>query len=203
MKKTLFALTLLSTFTLAACSDMGDMHHSTQASQKMMNDTMGAMHSMNTVKLTGVTDVDFVTAMIPHHEGAIVMSESILPKLTDPQVRQLAENIIVAQKKEVAFMKSWLANNKTFTPVNMAASQKMMTDSMKVMHGMQEVKLTGNPNIDFIAGMIPHHQAAVKMAEVVLPYLHDKQIIAFDKNVIADQTKEIQWMQNWLATHNK
>ncbi|MGF1724232.1 DUF305 domain-containing protein [Photobacterium nomapromontoriensis] len=204
MKKVSLSLliaALLSSSAVFAHDTHSDSHNSLAASQTMMTDSMAAMHGMHTLKLTGVPSYDFVAGMLPHHEGAIVMSEKILPSLTDPQIKQLAENIIKSQKEEVAFMKQWLADHKTINPkdVDMKASQAMMTQSMEVMHGMSTVKLTGNPNVDFVEGMIPHHEAAIKMAEVVMPYLKDQQIKTYAANIIKAQQHEVAFMKAWLA----
>jgi uncharacterized protein (DUF305 family) len=68
------------------------------------------MNSMN-VKPTGKPDKDFVLMMIPHHQGAIDMAKVELQYGTDPELRQLATDIIVAQQKEIAQMKAWLEKN--------------------------------------------------------------------------------------------
>jgi uncharacterized protein (DUF305 family) len=47
--------------------------------------------------------------MIPHHQGAIEMAKAELGNGKDPQLRQLAEEIIAAQEKEILFLKEWLA----------------------------------------------------------------------------------------------
>ena len=52
---------------------------------------------------TLVDDVDYMQAMIPHHSIAILTSERA--QITDPRVRELADNIIKAQKEEIAEMK--------------------------------------------------------------------------------------------------
>ncbi|GAL05541.1 putative exported protein [Photobacterium aphoticum] len=75
----------------------------------------------------------------------------------------------------------------------------MMSQSMAVMHGMMTVKLTGNPNVDFVEGMIPHHEAAIKMADVVMPYLKDQQIKTFAENIVKAQEHEVAFMKAWLA----
>jgi len=50
-----------------------------------------------------VDDVDYMEAMIPHHSIAILTSERA--QIEDPRVRALADDIIVAQKKEIEEMK--------------------------------------------------------------------------------------------------
>jgi uncharacterized protein (DUF305 family) len=68
------------------------------------------MNSMN-VKPTGKPDKDFVLMMIPHHQGAIDMAKVELQYGADPELRQLATDIVAAQEKEIAQMKAWLEQN--------------------------------------------------------------------------------------------
>lgn len=172
-------------------------------SQNRMDHSMMAMQGMHQLKLTGDPDVDFLTGMIPHHDGAIVMSQMSMEKLTDPKLKKLAKEIIAAQEQEIAFMKDWLKQNKTRPlHINMKASENMMNKTMKVMHEMHQVKLTGDANTDFALGMIPHHQAAVVMAEQALPYLTDPKTKQFAEQVIKMQEAEIKLMMNVLATNN-
>jgi uncharacterized protein (DUF305 family) len=53
-------------------------------------------------------DVAFACSMIPHHRGAIDMAKAELQYGDDPWTRTLAEQIIVAQEKEIAEMLAWL-----------------------------------------------------------------------------------------------
>jgi hypothetical protein len=55
---------------------------------------------------TFVDDVDYMEAMIPHHSIAILTSERA--EITDPRVRKLADEIIKAQRKEIAEMKKYI-----------------------------------------------------------------------------------------------
>lgn len=57
---------------------------------------------------TGDADVDFARGMIPHHQGAIDMAQAVLAHGQDAEIRKLAEDIIAAQEKEIAFLRNWL-----------------------------------------------------------------------------------------------
>jgi uncharacterized protein (DUF305 family) len=51
----------------------------------------------------------FLMGMIAHHEGAIDMANDVLAAGSDPEVRALAETIIVGQQAEIALMQKLLA----------------------------------------------------------------------------------------------
>jgi uncharacterized protein (DUF305 family) len=78
-----------------------------QAFAASMKTMMNGMH----VKSTGKPDEDFARMMIPHHQGAIDMAKVELQYGTDPELRQLATDIVAAQDKEIAQMKAWLEKN--------------------------------------------------------------------------------------------
>ena len=52
-------------------------------------------------------DRAFVDEMIPHHRGAIRMAEAVLAKTRDPELRELAENVVTAQKREISEMEAF------------------------------------------------------------------------------------------------
>ena len=52
-------------------------------------------------------DRAFIDAMIPHHQSAIEMAMVAREKSAIPEVRELAENIVSAQQKEIEQMTRW------------------------------------------------------------------------------------------------
>ncbi len=55
-------------------------------------------------------DRAFLDAMIPHHQGAVAMAIDALTRSRRPELRKLAQDIIDAQRAEVAMMERWRAD---------------------------------------------------------------------------------------------
>ena len=75
-----------------------------------------------------------------------------------------------------------------------------MDDAMaRMMGAMHAPAMTGDPDVDFLAMMIPHHAGAVDMARAVLRYGRDPTTRQLAEEIIAGQTIEIEGMQRRLA----
>jgi uncharacterized protein (DUF305 family) len=84
------------------------------------------------------------------------------------------------------------------TPATMAFMQ-----ANAAMHEGMAIAFTGDADVDFIRGMIPHHQGAVDMARIVLEHGKDPEVRKLAEAVIAAQEAEIAWIQEWLAKHGQ
>lgn len=66
------------------------------------------------------------------------------------------------------------------------------------MHEAMDITFTGNADVDFVAGMIPHHEGAVEMAKTVLAFGKDPEIRKLAEDIIKAQESEIALMRAWL-----
>lgn len=157
---------------------------------RMMNHSQHENHA-SLVK----DDKSFIQEMIPHHEEAITSSQELLKVAKTPEVRNLAENIITTQKKEVADMKSWYKEwfKEEYKPTG---NYKPMMSSLKG-------KSSQEAEHSYLMDMIMHHQAAVVMAKKILPIAQHEEIKTLGNSIIVTQNKEIRTMQSLMRGNHE
>jgi uncharacterized protein (DUF305 family) len=73
----------------------------------------------------------------------------------------------------------------------------------KMEQAMASAPMTGDPDHDFAAMMIPHHQGAIDMAIWELDHGHDSRMRKLAASIVKAQENEIDVMQTWLDKHKK
>jgi uncharacterized protein (DUF305 family) len=119
---------LIATLALCAATTAGAQHmhgapvpasfvaSSDKPFAALMNDAMAIMdRDMAAAPMTGEPGHDFVTMMMPHHQGAIDMAKAVLLNTQDPELRNLALGIIAEQQNEINVMRAWLARHPSST----------------------------------------------------------------------------------------
>jgi hypothetical protein len=69
---------------------------------------------------------------------------------------------------------------------------------MMKMHNDMAITYSGNADIDFVKGMIPHRRAAIDMAKTVVAFGKDPEVKKLAEDMIRAQEAEIAQMNTWL-----
>lgn len=87
----------------------------------------------------------------------------------------------------------------TMAAADAPASSKAYDAAMSGMMKNMMAPLTGKPDLDFVQGMVPHHQGAIDMAKAVLQYGKDPEVKTLAEGVIKAQEGEIAFIKDWLG----
>ncbi|GBD15797.1 hypothetical protein HRbin26_00690 [bacterium HR26] len=80
------------------------------AGHGMSDEEMGMDVDLEELRRAEPFDRAFLEAMIRHHEGAVRMAEQIRSSTQRPELRELADDIIATQQREIEQMRAWLAD---------------------------------------------------------------------------------------------
>jgi len=183
---------------------MGDTSNNIEGSPMMvsMNKMMENMHQM---EMTGNADYDLKSMLKSHHQGAIDMAKVELQSGTEPKLKQIAQNIVDKQSKEIQMLDDMLRSadksKKEYEPSNKSSGlgKDMDANMMKMMemdHGT-----TGSVDHEFASMMIKHHKDGIDMGNVIIKHSKSAEFKSMAKKMIADQTNEIKEFENWQAQY--
>jgi uncharacterized protein (DUF305 family) len=170
-----------------------------------------------------LTDLEFLEHMIPHHQVAIVMSNLLIPKSTNPIILHLCRDIIRKQSYEIwemsmllekptdyiASTDTWIAEDiitklDIYNPI-MSKSKEGECNPLFFKPNDHSAHMKGMEITDksYLEHMIPHHQVAVTMSRRLLLHTNNNYLIEFCRKLIIDQQGEILYMNNLLMnTYN-
>lgn len=162
-----------------------------------------AMHKAMDISYTGNADMDFAAGMVPHHQGAVDMVSVLHKYGKDAELRELGNRIVTWQNAEIGIMKRWLSLRHGAVVAVESESSKEYQQAMENMHKSMHINYTGNADVDFVNGMIPHHQGAINMAWILIKHGRDAELRKIAYDVIRSQEQEIKLMKDWLEKNKK
>lgn len=153
-----------------------------------------------TTAASNAADVAFAQMMIPHHEQAVAMSDSILAKDgVDPRVLDLATQIKDAQAPEITQLTAWLnawGADLGMSHMNHGADGMMSEDDMNAL----DAASGGTAGKLFLEQMIQHHTGAIEMAKAETADGENPDAMAMADRIVTTQSEEIATMKQILAT---
>jgi uncharacterized protein (DUF305 family) len=118
-----------------------------------------------------------------------------------------AATAVVAQDSKMDHSKMDHSKMGQSKPGEGAASDNAATKAFKAandrMHADMAITFSGNADVDFIKGMMPHHQGAIDMAKIELEHGRDPKVRKLAREIIKAQNAEIAFMKAWLAKNAK
>ena len=135
----------------------------------------------------------FLKEMVPHHESAVLMADVALERAEHPEIKQLAQAIKQDQTREIAEMNALLGDKAGKSAGGGHGGMAMGTGQSEV----DTLRMAQPFDQAFIDMMIPHHEAAITMANDVKGKTKDAQITKLADGIIAAQQAEITQMKAW------
>ncbi len=156
--------------------------------------------------MRGQTDQRFIVMMIPHHEDAVAMADLALIRAKHPELKTLARSIKTTQTREIQDMQTWFKQwYGAEIPKGQLGIGMGRWGMMNMRTNFAELQNARDFDRTFIEEMIPHHQMAVMMAQMVLTNSQHPETRNLAESIIKSQTAEInqmqQWYQAWYPSH--
>src|ERR671921_668865 len=151
-------------------------------------------------------EAGFARDMMVHHAQAVEMAEIVRDKTESEEIRTMAADIALTQQAQIGQMQGWLAVGALPPPGKEPAMTWMghpTEDRMPGMASPDELNdlQQASPEegyVLFLQLMIPHHEAAIPMAEAVLEETDRPEVERLARAIAASQQSEIEMMKGLL-----
>jgi uncharacterized protein (DUF305 family) len=151
-------------------------------------------------------EAGFARDMMVHHAQAVEMARIVEGKTNDPEIRSLAADIALTQQAQIGQVQGWLdvwGLPPTGTEEPMAWMGHPTDGPMPGMATPEEIERLDELPPDkadelFLRLMVPHHEAAIPMAQAVMERSDEPVVDAFAEKVVASQRVEVRNMQQML-----
>lgn len=179
------------------------------------HDAPSALTTARNDDVFNAADVDFATAMIPHHAQAVQMANLAADRPLPPALRTLVDDVHRTQVAEVETMVTWLTDwdqeipetsmdhaNAGHDMSDMAGAHPggempgMMDD--EEMAALEQASDEAFPEL-WMTMMIEHHEGAITMARTEQDDGHFPDAVDLAGTIVAAQEKEIATMRSLLA----
>ena len=142
---------------------------------------------------TAQFEIRFMQDMIDHHAMAVETAKLCVTKAIHEELRELCEQIIAAQSREIRTMQAWLQRwyGVTYEPQMSPGDQRQVEE----LAGLSGAEF----EIAFMQMMIEHHEAAIREARTCLDRAYHRELQRLCENIIGAQSAEIEQMQAWLC----
>ena len=153
-------------------------------------------------------EAGFARDMMVHHAQAVEMAEVLRARTESEEMRTLAADIALTQQAQIGQMEGWLAVWRLPATRSEPAMTWMGHPTEGRMPGMAspeemiELREASPEEVDtrFLQLMIPHHEAAIPMAEAALEHSDRPEVERLAGAIVTSQEAEIEAMQDLLRS---
>lgn len=151
-------------------------------------------------------DQAFIDAMIPHHREAIEMANAAQTRgLTQPELEQIASDIISSQQREIDQMLGWREawfGSRQLGPV-LPEVLGVPENELGMEHGSAD-EVAGAVDVDakFAEMMILHHEGAIAMAELASDRGQHEEVKELADAIIDAQEREIETLEEHASAEH-
>ncbi|MFI6299923.1 DUF305 domain-containing protein [Nonomuraea sp. NPDC050790] len=142
-------------------------------------------------------DVRFAEGMIPHHRQALEMAGLVAERTRSPEVRRVADQIVLTQEPEIRIMSGWLRALGRAVPQSHDHPTARPENGMATAADMKALRAARDGAFDrlFLRLMIRHHEGALTMADAALREGTDQRMRMMARDVYSGQSIEIARMR--------